>query len=107
MSKNHHSVYVIELAPDILGDKDFLDANPGMDREKPCYYVGLTGISITDRFKNHKRGYKSCKYVKDHGLALVPELYEQYNPMSWEMAVTMEKLLALVLRQKGHGVWQK
>jgi hypothetical protein len=97
---------VVRLHPDVLKSKKFRDANPYYDQGKPCFYVGITGLSPDERFDNHKAGYKACKYVKKYGLSLVPDIYEKFNPMSYERACEMEKKLAVNLRNKGYAVWQ-
>jgi hypothetical protein len=107
MSKKHHNVYVVELDSAVLGERRFASANPGHDLSKPCLYVGATGLSPEKRFENHKAGYKANRYVERYGLRLRPELYEEYNPLSYEDAQEMESELAAMLREKGYAVWQK
>lgn len=103
---HHHSVYVIELDGKVLKDRKFRAANKGCDPEKPCFYVGSTGMSPQMRFINHQRGYKGNKFVRRFGLRLRPDLYEIYNPLPWEAAVELEAELAQALREQGHAVWQ-
>ena len=103
----HHNVYVIELSPEVLKDNKFISDNLDCDRALPCFYVGVTGLTPEERFGNHKRGYKHSKIVKQYGMRLVPEIFEQYNPMLYKDAETKERTLAIELRLKGHGVWQK
>jgi hypothetical protein len=105
--KKHYNVYVIELDRAVLNETKFLKENPGYVPEKPCLYVGLTGLSPEERYEKHKWGYKSNKYVRRYGLRLCPMLYEEYNPMSYEDAKEMEVVLAGMLREKGYAVWQK
>lgn len=102
----HHSVYVVELGKAVLEKRQFIEANPGYDPAKACFYVGMTGIDPRERFKNHKRGYKASRWVKDYGVRLRPSLYEHLNPMTYEQAQKKEPQLARELRAKGHGVWQ-
>lgn len=102
----HHSVYVIELDKAVLKHKRFLARNPDYDPRKPCVYVGMTGLKVEQRFANHKSGIKSASFVTRYGIRLKPKLYERLNPMSWEKAVQMEKLLAERLRRRGYPVWQ-
>lgn len=106
-AKLHHNVYVIELESSVMKDKKFLAENPGLDSSLPCYYVGITGLTPEERFLNHKSGYKASKVVKKYGIHLVPGLYEALNPMTYEKATNMETEMAMRLRSKGHGVWQK
>jgi hypothetical protein len=54
----------------------------------------------------HKAGLKANRYVKQHGIRLMPELYECCNPMPYEAARDTEVELAIHLREKGYGVWQ-
>ncbi|UCF78434.1 MAG: hypothetical protein JSW03_10110 [Candidatus Eiseniibacteriota bacterium] len=101
-----HNVYVVELDKDVLKERKFLEANSGHDPEKACLYVGMTGLSPDERFKNHKEGRKANKYVKKYGLWLRRRIYTKYNPMTYEEAQRMEAWLARRLRAKGHAVWQ-
>ena len=104
----HHSVYVVELNPKILKeDSKFVAENPEHVPGMLCLYVGVTGLSPEERFKNHKAGYKSSWRVEKYGVRLLPDLYEKYNPMSWEDVQPMEVELAEELRSQGYAVWQK
>ena len=106
MRKLHHIFYVIELDPSVLSDKKFRAANPRHDPRLPCLYVGSTGLTAKERFKNHRNGHKSNKYVRNYGIKLLPQMYEQYPSMTWEIALTKERELAEELRGKGYAVWQ-
>ena len=101
-----HNVYVVELACDVLRDRRFRRRNPGYVEGKPCVYVGMTGLAVAERFKNHKRGHKGNAFVLRFGTRLLPELFAHLNPMPYEAALTMERELAEELRQAGYGVWQ-
>jgi len=57
-----------------------------------------------ERFANHKAGTKAAWVVKRYGIRLLPELYEQLNPMPYEAAAQMEKDLAEDLRRAGYTV---
>ncbi len=100
-----HSVYVVELDPDVLERSKFRAANPGYVPGKPCVHVGLTGLTPEERFLNHRLGYKASRYVRDFGLRLMPELYEHLNPLPFEEAEEMEYELAQTLREAGYAVW--
>ena len=104
--KHRHHVYVVELARGVLYERKFQKANPGYDPEKPCVYVGMTGLTPEVRFERHKHGVKSNKFVEKYGVRLLPKLYEVFNPMPYEGAREMEVELAVSLREKGYGVWQ-
>jgi hypothetical protein len=64
----------------------------------------MTGLSVDQRFKNHKDGYKSAWVVRKYGVRLMPELYEHLNPMPFEGAIQMEMELAQDLRAEGYTV---
>ena len=105
-AKHHHSVYVVELDEAVLKQKKFCAANPNFDPYLSCLYVGMTGLDPEVRFENHKRGYKANWYVRKYGLHLLPQIYECYNPMRYEVAMAKEKSLAEDLRAEGYAVWQ-
>jgi hypothetical protein len=100
----HHSVYVILLDPSVLRHPSILRLNPNRQPTKPCVYVGMTGLSVEQRFENHKNGQKSAWVVKKYGLRLMPELYAFLNPMPFEAAAQMERDLAEDLRVDGYTV---
>ena len=89
---DHHSVYVVYLR------------NPKGDG-KAGYYVGMTGLSPEERFRNHKAGVKAARVVKKFGVRLVPKLYAHLNPMPYGRAVRMEGVLADSLRKRGFAVY--
>lgn len=100
----HHNVYVVLLSAAVTKHRSVLRLNPKRDPLKPCVYVGMTGIPIDDRYKNHKSGYKSAWVVRRYGVRLMPELYEHLNPMPFEAALQMESDLAQDLRAAGYTV---
>ncbi len=106
MRKLHHIVYVIELDPSVLSERKFREANPNHNPSLPCLYVGNTGLTAKERFKNHLNGHKSNKYVRNYGTKLLPKMYERFPPMTWEDAVKKEQELAEDLRRKGYAIWQ-
>jgi hypothetical protein len=104
--RRHYHVYVVELSKEVLNEKRFMKANPGYISGKPCVYVGMTGLNPDLRFDKHKAGIQANRYVLRFGLRLLPEIYEAYNPMSYDAARDMEVELAIDLREGGYGVWQ-
>lgn len=101
-----HSVYVIELDREVLKERKFVEENPQHDPDKACLYVGVTGLDPEERFENHQRGHKASKWVRKYGECLRPDLFEEYDPMSYDEAAKKEVELAEDLRAKGHAVWQ-
>ncbi|MSQ09183.1 MAG: hypothetical protein EXR57_03980 [Dehalococcoidia bacterium] len=96
---NHHSVYVIELDP---------AASPvsGKARRRPpCVYVGLTGLTVEQRFKNHKRGHKASRIVFLHGKRITHELFDASTPLGYGQALEEEQRLAASLRRRGFIVF--
>ena len=100
----HHNVYVVLLKPDVAKYPKVLRQNPNRDPAKQCVYVGMTGLTVGQRFVNHKNGHKSSWVVKKYGDRLLPQLYHHLNPMPYEAAVEMEKDLAEDLRNQGYTV---
>ena len=100
----HHHVYVVLLAAAAGRSRELRRVNPDRDPAKPCVYVGMTGLSPDERFANHKNGVKAASIVKRHGIKLLPEFYDVFNPMPFEAAVAMEHELAEDLRRQGFTV---
>ena len=88
----HHSVYVV-----------LLEGVPGGSGKD--VYVGMTGLTPEERFANHKKGYKKNSKVMKYGVRLLPELYQHLNPMSYDEACQMEKVLAKKLTKEGFHVY--
>jgi hypothetical protein len=103
-AKDHHNVYVVLLDPAVSKLRKVRMLNPKRDPAKPSVYVGMTGLTTEERFKNHKSGVKSSPFVKRYGLKLLPELYEHLNPMPFEAAAQMERDLTEDLRRAGYTV---
>jgi hypothetical protein len=104
--RDHYSVYVVELSPNVWREARFRRSNPDYILGRPCVYVGMTGLDPDVRFDKHKAGIQSNRFVRDYGLRLLPHLYEVYNPMPYEGACSMEVELGIALREKGFAVWQ-
>lgn len=100
----HHNVYVVLLRPEVANLRKVRMENPARRPDKPCVYVGLTGLAPEERFANHQRGKQSARVVRDFGIRLLPEFYAHLNPMPYDAAVVMEKELAEDLRQQGYTV---
>ena len=102
----HYHVYVIELSRDVLLEPRFKKRNPGYIDGQPCVYVGMTGLDPDVRFDKHKAGIQANAYVRQYGLRLLPDLYEVFNPMTYDDAVAREIEVGIDLRSAGFGVWQ-
>ena len=105
-ARAHHYVYVILLSEDVKRRARFMRENPRMQPGMPCVYVGLTGLTPSQRLANHRMHHKGARYAGSHGRRLMPLLYERFNPMPYRVGAAFEPYLAGVLRGKGYGVWQ-
>ena len=101
---HHHSVYVVLLDPAAGRLRKVRAVNLAGGPNKPCVYLGMTGLTPDERFANHKQGIKDAWVVKRFGVRLLPELYRHLNPMPFEAATQMEKDLAEDLRSAGYTV---
>jgi len=105
-SPRHYSVYVIELSKDVLYEAKFKKCNPNYITGKPCIYVGMTGLDPDVRFDKHKAEIQSNRYAKEYGLRLLPDLYEGFNPLTYDEVIELEIEIGIDLRSAGFGVWQ-
>jgi len=88
--KRYH-VYVVELSNDVLLNARFMRSNPGYQPDKPCVYVGMTGLDPDLRLDKHKAGIQANRYVLEFGLRLMPEIYALYNPQPCPMRYEPER----------------
>jgi hypothetical protein len=65
----------------------------------------MTGLSPEDRFANHKAGVKAARVVREHGVALAYEWFDDIPPMTFEDAARCEPTLADELRDLGFVVF--
>ncbi len=101
------NLYVIELDPKVFEKEErFAEANPHWIPGNLCVYVGMTGITPEERFRAHMRGEHAARLVRRYGRRLIPEFYQDFNPLPYELAQEMEGELAQQLRADGHAVWQ-
>ncbi len=101
-----YSLYVIELSRDALGESRFASRNPDRREDKPCVYVGQTGLCPVERFAQHKSGYKSNRFAREYGLRLRPKLVADRGPFETRVeAEDAEAALAERLRRRGYAVW--
>ena len=99
----HYNVYVILLNKEA---KKKYSRKYGGWKNKPAVYVGETSYTPEERIAQHKEGgFVSSRYVYNHGIELMPELYEEYNPLSSrEQSELVETVLAEKLRRLGYTV---
>ena len=89
----HHRVYVVRLEH---------PRHPGL---RDCYYVGMTGLLPQHRLDNHKAGIKCARVVRDFGVELAYEWFDEIPPMTYEDAAQCEPTLADELRDRGYVVF--
>jgi predicted GIY-YIG superfamily endonuclease len=102
-----YRVYVVRLQNRVREKTAFQEANPRYRDGKPCVYVGMTGRTREERFRQHQEGYKSSPWVRRFGRRLFPWAWEgtgEYRTSS--EAAEAEVELAERLRARGWGVWQ-
>ena len=100
-------LYVVELEPEALKHKKLRSQSETMASDGRCLYVGMTGLTPEERFRNHKKDHKSNVLVRRYGKYLRRRLFKKYSPMSYEDALREEVSLAKKLRAKGHAVYQR
>jgi hypothetical protein len=103
-------IYVIELDPEVWKEPRFRRQNTELGDRTPrgYYYVGQTGLSVEERFKQHMRGFRSNRYVKRYGRRLVMNLMqEKYWPpqTTTSKAEAAERRRADSLRKRGCAVY--
>ena len=80
---------------------------------KPCVYVGSTGISVEERFKQHVFGKKSKKgkslsnkYVRKYGKRLRYNDIKNIRPRKTRLSIEKKEAeVAKGLQLKGWAVW--
>lgn len=102
--KLRYSVYVVLLDEHVGTLPQMRRRNPKHDPSKPFVYVGLTPLRVGRRFDFRGATSKYEWRVYQYGVRLMPELYENLNPMTPERALQTAKKLADDLRAKGLGV---
>ena len=95
--RRYRYIYVVQLSEDVGRSPD-----PSL----PPVYVGQTGKTRSDRFREHKIGHKKGKgYVYRHGIRLMPELYPPIDRiLTPEDAQGLEESWADELRGRGYLV---
>ncbi len=103
----YYYVYVIDLDKSILEkEKKFRDANPQYLEGKPCVYVGQSFLKPRERYKQHKDGTKSNKYVRKYGRWVKQKNIPDQNPhLSRTSVENREPEVAKILKKRGWAVW--
>lgn len=96
-----YHLYVVELDRALCVKRGCLARNG-----KPPVYVGQSAHTPEDRFKQHKAGYKSSRFVREFGVQLLPRLYRKAGPFSSRAdAIVGELRLARQLEDSGYCVF--
>lgn len=98
-----YSVYVILLQDGARGNRWRTNNGNGT---MPCVYVGQTGKTVKERYRDHEHGHKSPEYIRLHAIGLLNHAHNRYNPLpDRETALAAESALAEALRQLGCTVF--
>jgi hypothetical protein len=101
------NLYVVELNSKVFDwDQRFFEDNLHWIPGNPCVYVGMTGLTPEERFRAHQRGEHAARVGRKYGRRLLPDLYQHFNPLPYELAQQMEPELARQLRAAGLAVCQ-
>lgn len=101
-----HWVYVIELKRAVVGERRFREENPDRVPGRACYYVGQSVREPAVRYRQHREGHRSSRWVERYGQGLVTELCRR-RCGGRDAALGEEERLAEELRARGHGVWYR
>ena len=103
-----YRVYVIDLRKDVLKEAKFRKRNPHYIPGKPCVYVGSTGKTVEERFKEHRDGVpqRHNKLAHRYGRRLRLNDMKQYRPRKSRAAIEAKECeVAESLQAKGWAVW--
>lgn len=105
--RKDRSVYVIRLDQSAAVSPPATKKSPKRDPLLPCYYVGETGKTPEERFRDHKRGHKSNKQAREYGIGLAMEVVpaEFHKKLTRRDALKVEADLAEQLRSEGCTVF--
>ena len=98
-----------------------IELNPLAGKKAPVFYVGQTSLLASQRYENHRNGYKASRWVKKYGQQLIK--VDEWKPdfgvalpaktirAAWELArrsteapLDREKALTDLLRAQGYFV---
>lgn len=100
-------LYVIELDPEILGDRQpnmkYTSAKPATGYSREPVYVGQTGKSREERLDDHLEGHNSR--IHPHAVRLRNDLTQPLDPVDALEAYRRERSLARRLGNDGHPVY--
>lgn len=98
-------VYVVRLDEAVWSDDRYRWRNHHRTPGRPCVYVGQTAREPEERLAQHRSGRKANRFVRDHGLGLVPEFTGAVEARTRAEAEAAERALAERLKGMGWGVW--
>jgi hypothetical protein len=101
-----HCLYVISLNWLVRHKPKFRKSNPSLEPGAFCVYVGKSVHDPEKRFRQHREGIHASRWVERYGESLLPQFFEEVNPISRRCADKYEPLLADALRADGYGVVQ-
>lgn len=104
---SHYSIYVLFLQEGARITRKMKKQNSQGSEFRACLYVGMTGLAVGERIKNHISGYKSCNLVKKYFTGEIFIDYPEYDTrFCYAEAVIKEREVADFLRHRGYSVYQ-
>ena len=96
-----YHLYVVRLDQALCNKRGCLSRNG-----QPPVYVGQSAKTPEARLRQHKKGYKSSRIVRDYGVCLRPRLSKGYGPFGTRAeALEAEAGLARRLKRMGYCVF--
>ena len=102
----HCVVYAIQLDPAVAEESAFLQKNPKWTPDKPAFYIGMTSLTVEERFEQHQSGSKnSSRIAHKYGRALRMDMVSDRRVVRRKWAMENENRLVRNLRAQGFGAW--
>lgn len=99
-------VYAIQLDPSVAEDPAFMKKNPRWTPDKPAFYVGMTSLSVGERFAQHRTGSKNpSRIAHGYGRELRMDVVTDRRMVRRKWAMESERRLVRNLRMQGFGAW--
>lgn len=67
-------------------------------------YVGQTGLTVEERYRDHKNGHRASKWVTRYGIGLLKPYFKHLKEMSYEESKELEKKVYKKLKEAGFKV---
>ena len=102
----HCVVYAILLDPAVAKESAFVKKNPKWTPDKPAFYIGMTSLSVEERFEEHRTGSKNpSRIAHEYGRDLRMDVVTDRRVVRRKWAMENENRLVRNLRAQGFGAW--